>query len=179
MVYKKEIISLLIIILISVSIYSCDEKFKPVKTSLDTVYIPDYESRNAEGIVADSSKIKAVLRAGYIANFSKLGFTIIDSGATVDFYKNGTVVSTLTGDRGKVFEKTKDIEIRDNITVVNKEGSKLETSRLYWTEDTQRVSSDTFVAIQTPSENIQGIGFESDQGLKNYKIFKVTGTFRN
>ena len=43
MVYKKEIISLLIIILISVSIYSCDEKFKPVKTSLDTENIPDYE----------------------------------------------------------------------------------------------------------------------------------------
>jgi hypothetical protein len=24
---------------------------------------------------------------------------------------------------------------------------------------------------------VEGIGFESDQGLKNYKIFKVTGIF--
>ncbi len=87
------------------------------------------------------------------------------------------IVSTLTGRRAKIDDRTKDIEIYDSINVVNYEGSELKTEKLLWTNKTQRVSSDEFVKINTPTESIEGVGFESDQNLKNYKIFKVSGTF--
>lgn len=179
MVFKKNLKCLLFAIALTVTVFGCEEKLKPVPTGINPADIPDYESWNPEVIFSDSSEIKAVLRAGYIAYFSSLGYTLIDSGAEVDFYKNDEIVSTLTGERGKVFDQTKDIEINDNITVLSKDGSELKTSRLYWTERTQRVSSDTFVSIKTATEQIQGIGFESDQELKNYRIYKVTGTFSN
>jgi lipopolysaccharide export system protein LptC len=61
--------------------------------------------------------------------------------------------------------------------VINNEGSELRTQKLLWNNKTQKVYSDVLVRINTPTETIEGIGFESDQSLKNYKIYKVSGTF--
>jgi len=160
-----------------ISIMSCGDKFKPTQTELNTNEAPSQESWNSTVIFSDSGNTKAVLKAGHISVFSDKGFTLIDSGAVVDFYKGGEVGSTLTGRRGRIEDKSKDIMIYDSVKVVNKEGSELRTQKLFWNNKTQRVSSDDFVSIKTPSETIEGIGFESDQNLKNYKIFKVSGTF--
>ena len=163
-------------ILIS-SLISCEDKFKPVQTSENTVDLPSQESWNSTVTFSDSGKVKAVLKAGHILVYSKKGFTMIDSGAVVDFYKDGEIASTLSGRKGKINDKTKDIEMFDSVQVISKDGSELKTQKLLWTNLTQRVSSDVFVSIKTPSETIEGIGFESDQNLKNYKIYKVSGTF--
>ncbi len=169
--------SYLIFLFIFLSLISCDDKFKPNQSNQYTPESPSQESWNSTVTFSDSGKIKAVLLAGHISVFTNKYYTLIDSGAKVDFYRNGNIVSTLTGRRGKIDDKTKDIEIYDSVDVVNTEGSELKTQKLIWNNQTQRVSSDEFVKIKTPSETIEGIGFESDQNLKNYKIFKVSGTF--
>ncbi len=149
----------------------------PPRTDLKSGEIPDQESWKSSVIFSDSGNVKAILNAGHISVFNAKAYTLIDSGAIVDFYKTGEKVSTLTGKRGKVLDATKDIEIYDSVVVVNKEGSVLKTSKLYWNNKTQKVSTDVFVKITTPKEDIEGIGFESDQNLKNYTVYKVTGVF--
>ncbi len=156
---------------------ACDDKFKPSQTDVSLTDSPTQESWNSIVSFSDSGFTKAVLTAGHISVYSAKGYTLIDSNAKVDFYKNGEKVSVLTGKKGKVDDKTKDIEIYDSVTVINTEGSELRTQKLLWNNKTQTVSSDVFVSIKTPNETIEGIGFESDQNLKNYKIYKVTGTF--
>lgn len=172
-----NIIYLLIFIFIMSSLISCEDKFKPLQISESTDDLPSQESWNSTVKFSDSGNVKAVLKAGHILVYSSKGFTLIDSGAVVDFYKDGVIASTLSGRKGKINDKTRDIEIYDSVHVVNTEGSELKTEKLLWTNATQRVSSDQFVSIKTPSETIEGIGFESDQNLKNYKIYKVSGTF--
>lgn len=167
----------LILILFIVSFYSCENKFQPPASGMKSENIPDQESWKAVVTFSDSGKVRAVLNAGHIQMFNLKKITLIDSGAVVDFYRDGEVVSTLSGMRGKIHDETKDIEIFDSVKVVNKEGSVLTTSKMYWTNKTQRVSSDAFVRIVTPKEEIEGYGFESDQNLKNYNIYKVTGIF--
>jgi LPS export ABC transporter protein LptC len=158
---------------------SCDDKFKPAKTDLIDQDSPSQESWNSTVYFSDSGKIKAVLETGHISVYSGKGYTLIDSGAIVNFYSEGEIASTLTGRKGKVDDNTKDIEIYDSVKVVSKEGSELKTQKLLWNNKTRRVSSDEFVTIKTPTETIQGVGFESDQNLKDYKIYKVSGMFNN
>lgn len=157
--------------------YSCENKFVPPKTDLKSEDIPEQESWNSSVAFSDSGNVKAILRAGHIMAYNKKGYTLIDSGAKVDFYKNKEIVSTLTSKKGKVLEPSKNIEIYDSVVVVNKEGSILETQKLFWDNKTQKVSTDVYVKIKTPKEEVEGIGFTSDQNLKNYTIYKVTGTF--
>ena len=168
---------LYILFVLAAVFYSCENKFVPPKINLNSEDIPEQESWNSSVAFSDSGNVKAILRAGHISAFNKKGYTLIDSGAKVDFYKNGELVSTLTSKRGKVLEPSKDIEIYDSVVVVNKEGSILKTQKLLWNNKTQKVSNDVYVKIKSPKEEVEGIGFESDQGLKNYKIFKVTGIF--
>lgn len=92
-------------------------------------------------------------------------------------FKEGKIVSTLTGKRGKINDKSKDIEIFDSVKVVSSDSVSLSTNRLYWNNATRKVSSEEFVRIKTPLEEIEGYGFESDQSLSNYRIFRVSGTF--
>lgn len=168
----------IIFAIISVSVLSsCDDKFKPTQTNINTEDAPSQESWNSTVVFSDSGYTKAILKAGHISVYSGKGYTLIDSGAVVDFYKDRVKVSTLEGRKGKIDDRTKDIEIYDSVVVVNNEGSELKTQKLLWTNKTQKVSSDQFVSIKTPSEIIEGVGFESDQNLKNYKIYKVSGTF--
>ncbi|MFA5404677.1 MAG: LPS export ABC transporter periplasmic protein LptC [Ignavibacteria bacterium] len=156
---------------------ACENKVAPPRTDLKSGEIPDQESWKSSVTFSDSGNVKAILNAGHISVFNSKAYTLIDSGAIVDFYKNGDKVSTLTGKNGKVLDATKDIEIYDSVVVINKEGSILKTSKLYWNNKLQKVSTDVFVKITTPKEDIEGIGFESDQNLKNYTIYKVTGVF--
>lgn len=168
---------LTLLIVISVIFTACDDdKTQPGKTDLSSFdSLPTQESINSTVTFSDSGKIKAILIAGRIRVFSKLNYTLIDSGAKVDFYKEGVYSSTLTGRRGKIFDATKDVEVYDSVKLVSQNGSVLTTNKLYWVNKTQRIKSDEFVHIKTPNEDIRGYGFEADQNLKNYVIYKVSG----
>lgn len=166
-----------IVILISLFVSACEDQFKTEQSGVLLNDAPAQESWNSKVYFSDSGKTKAVLDAGHISVYSNKGYTLIDSGAKVDFYRNGQIVSTLTGRSGRIDDKTKDIEVFRDVKVVNNEGSELTTQKLFWNNKTQKVSSEEYVKIKTPTESIEGIGFESDQSLKNYRIFKVSGTF--
>jgi LPS export ABC transporter protein LptC len=152
------------------------DKIAPPKTDISSSdSIPNQISYNASVTFSDSGKVKAVLYAGRIRIFSKFNYTLVDSSAKVDFYKNGLIASTLTGNRGKIYDNTKDVEVYDNVKLVSIEGSLLTTNKLFWVNLTQRIKSDEFVHITTKTDDIQGYGFEADQNLKNYVIYKVSG----
>ncbi|MBL8016344.1 MAG: LPS export ABC transporter periplasmic protein LptC, partial [Ignavibacteria bacterium] len=152
------------------------EKLEPPKTDLvNPDSIPSQESYGTTVTFSDSGKVKAILIAGRIRVYSKFNYTLVDSGAKVDFYKEGIYSSTLTGRRGKIYDATKDVEVYDSVKLVSQNGSVLTTNKLLWVNKTQRIKSDEFVHIKTPNEDIQGYGFEADQNLKNYVIYRVSG----
>jgi LPS export ABC transporter protein LptC len=170
-------VKILFIFLLGILFISCENKYGPPLTNLKSDEIPDQESWNSSVVFSDSGTVKAVLKAKHISVYSGKGYTLVDSGAVVDFYKDGKKVSTLTGKKGKIIDQTKDIEVYDSVVVTSTDNKILKTEKMYWNNKTQRVSSDAFVKILTPKEDIEGYGFESDQNLKNYTIYKVTGIF--
>ncbi len=95
----------------------------------------------------------------------------------VDFYgEAGEHTSMLTARRGKVDDATEDFNAYDNVVVVSDSGTTLRTDRLFWNSAERKIHTDDFVDIVSPTEHIMGHGMVSDQGLKNYKIFVVTGS---
>jgi LPS export ABC transporter protein LptC len=158
-------------------LHSCSsDKIELTKTNFSqNDSVANQESYHSTVIFSDSGKVKAVLKAGRIRVFSKFNYTLIDSGAIVDFYKSGVYNSTLTGKRGKVYDATKDVEVYDSVKLVSTDGSILSTQKLYWVNKTRRIKTDEFVHIQTRTDDIRGYGLEADENLKNYVIYKVSG----
>jgi LPS export ABC transporter protein LptC len=156
----------------------CEEKIKPsVLEGVSSTALPSQESWNTTITFTDSGTVKAILKAGHIAAFEMTKQTLLDSGVHVDFFdERGLHSSVLTSHTGKVDENTNDLEADGNVVVVSDSGVVVETEKLLWDNRRQLIHSDEFVKITSPKETLQGHGFESDQNLKNYKIFRVTGS---
>jgi LPS export ABC transporter protein LptC len=173
---KKEIV--LIVVCGIFLAAGCEDKIKPsVLGGVSSATLPSQESWNATITFTDSGVVKAILKAGHISAYEGTKQTSLDHGVHVDFFDEfGTHSSVLTSQTGKVDENTNNLEAIGNVVVVSDSGVVVETEKLFWNNQRQLIHSDEFVKITSPKENLQGHGFESDQNLKNYKIFRVTGT---
>lgn len=157
---------------------ACEEKIKPAVLPLaDSKTLPLQESWNSTVTLTDSGKVKAVIRAGYIRVFDNPRRTMLSDGVVVDFYNDeGVNNSVLTSQEGMVNDVTNDFEAWNTVVVVSQEDSTtLRTERLYWDNRKQLIHTPEFVSIVSPKEKIQGTGFEAEQNLNRYRIFRVSG----
>jgi LPS export ABC transporter protein LptC len=102
----------------------------------------------------------------------------MSQGVRVRFFDaKGAQTSILTSEKGSVDEITNNLEANTNVVVVSNDSSRMTTQRLKWDNERRLIYTpkDEYVEITTERENLQGYGFESDQSLKNYRIFRVTG----
>lgn len=152
-----------------------DEKLKPqVNTSLNEQELPAQESKNFKMLFTDLGLLKAVLTAKNAKVFENRQETLLE-WVKIDFYdKNEMKTSTLTSKRGRVDDVTKNMFAIDSVVAVSDSGVTLLTEELMWRNKDRKIVSDKFVTLLTPTEKIQGYGFESDQSLDNYVIYKPT-----
>ena len=170
----RRILILLALVLIAAA--GCEEKIRPGILPLPQTEIPDQESWNSTVRFSDSARVKAVLWAGHIAVFRPQRSTILSDSIHVDFYNEQEVhTSVLTAGRGRVDDQTQDFEAHENVVVVSDSGTVLRTDSLFWDNAGRKIHTDAFVDIVSPTEHIMGHGMISDQSLRNYRIFRVTG----
>lgn len=155
----------------------CEEKIKPsVLSSIDSEDLPQQESWDSQIVLSDSGRVRAVIDAGYLQMFESHKQTLLSEGVKVQFFnKDGTPGSVLTSDECSVDEGTNDLEAHGNVVVTSTDRTVLYTEDLYWDERRQLIHTPAFVRIVSPKERLQGVGLESDQQLRTYRIFRVTG----
>ncbi len=157
---------------------ACEEKIKPsVLTQIDSKSLPQQESWNSTVTLTDSGRVKAVIRAGYIRVYEEPRRTLLSEGVVVDFFDDtGKKTSVLTSREAIVNDVTSDLETWGDVVVVAEDdGTTLRTEKLFWDNRKQLIHTPEFVRIVSPSEKIQGTGFEAEQNLNNYRIFRVSG----
>ncbi len=165
----------LAVILVAAMVAGCEEKLKPSLVPVQNE-IPSQESWRSRVLFSDSSRVKAILWAGHIAVYTAGRYTLLSDSIHVDFYNDaGQHTSTLTARRGKVNDAPRDFEAYEHVVVVSDSGTTLKTEQLFWNNAERTIHTEAFVDILSPSEHIMGTGMISDQGLKNYRIFRVTG----
>lgn len=159
---------------------ACGEKIRPsVLQGIDTKHGPQQESWHSTVIISDSGKVQAKIVAGYIRKFDNPQETMLDSGVVVYFFNElGIQTTTMTAMQGKVNERTNDIDAFGNVLVVSDDSTRLRSERLFWDNNRRLIHTPDYVSITSPKEKVQGLGFESDQRLRNYRIFKVTAQVR-
>ena len=119
------------------------------------------------------------MKVGHLEKYEEAQRTDLDGGLYADFFdENGNHTSVLTALKGSVDDRAHDLEAIGNVVVVSDSGTTLQTEQLFWKNATRRVHSDQFVKITSPKEEIQGQGLDSDETLRNYRIYRVTGQTR-
>ena len=164
--------------IIALAAIGCEEKVKPsVLSGVSGMQLPSQESWNSTITFSDSGTVKAIVQAGHIYAYDNSTVTHLDSGVIVDFFDEvGLHTTTLTSRHAVVDEGTNNLEATGNVIVRSDSGTVVYTEKMFWDNKRQLIHSPEFVGIVSPKERLQGTGFESDHNLRNYRIFKVTGT---
>ena len=139
---------------------------------------PDQVSEDFSVVFADSSLEKALLFADRARIYEEKKETLLDSSVKVYFYSKESQkqISTLTADSVLIDDKTKNMKAMGNVIVVSDStNTTITTTVLNWLNKERKLTSDKYVKIVSPEQEIEGIGFESDEKLQNYTIYKVKG----
>ena len=126
----------------------------------------------------DSSQTKAKLHAQHVRLYSDRQETMFDTNIRVDFFSaTGSRNAQLTCDSAKVDNKTNNMWAFGHVLVISDSSqNRVETNSMMWDNLKRKLYSNEYVKISRPGEVIEGgVGFESDESISNYRIFKVTG----
>lgn len=126
----------------------------------------------------EDSWTKALLTSDLAEIYFGSQQTQLIGNVVVEYYSKftGKRLSKLTADKATIDDNTKDMIATGNVVVWSDSARvKLETTKLQWSNDRQIVYTNEFIKVTTPSEVINGYGFESDLRFSYYKIIKVSG----
>lgn len=171
---------LVLLALLALMSGGCEEKIRPsVLAENDSSTRPQQESWNSTVVLSDSGRLLARIQAGYIQKFDAPLETRMSQGIVVYFYNElGEQTTTMRAREGVVNEQTYDLRADGDVVVVSDDSTKLRSERLFWDNRRRLIHTPEYVTIVSPRERVQGQGFESDQRLRNYRIFKVTAQVR-
>lgn len=88
----------------------------------------------------------------------------------------GHVDATLRAVHGTFWDLDGRLLAREDVELINAEGSRLNTEELHFVQDSDLVYTDRHVAITTEDGTIYGKGLVSDSRFKKRRIKQVTGT---
>ncbi len=94
------------------------------------------------------------------------------------FYKQGKETSHLSAPAGRVQMDTHEVEAWGGVTVISADSSTLTTERLRYDPKTQKITSTDTVHLEKPDSITDGVGLETDPGLKTVKIGQQKVSFK-
>ena len=68
------------------------------------------------------------------------------------------------------------LSAEQNVVLLNNKGDILETEKLHWNRQTEKIYTDELIKIVTESDTIYGVGLVSDQNFSKYTIKNIKGS---
>lgn len=88
----------------------------------------------------------------------------------MDFFREGTHFSVLTADSGRANLQTRNIHSWGNVVIVTDDGRQLETSDLFFDNDTQLIHNEVFNRFTRSDDVMTGIGLEATPDLEYIEL---------
>ena len=135
------------------------------------------ESWIVKVVLTESGIHRGVVEAAHEAEYrTKRGSEHhLDGGIKVTLFDvNGNSTTTITAQKA-VIQDNQDIEAMGSVIMTSNEGTVITTEYVNRSANDKMIRSDRAVTITRQERIIRGEGFESDQALKKYRIFRGSG----
>lgn len=170
-----------LIFVVFVSFLSCQTKVAtdiPVNL-LENKAIPTLDATNIETTYTDSSVVRYHLTAPRLLKFTedKSPYMEFPNGFHLQQYdKDRKIISELSANYGKDFEKEHKWLAVGNVVMVNIKGDTLRTEELNYLEKEDLIYSDKFVTIKKGGDLIIGEGgIKSDAQMTKWEVIHTKG----
>lgn len=158
---------------------ACENNIEKIKAFSSPENLPVVEASNFETMFTDSGEVRFSLKAPKLLRFEGEGKPYVEFPEGIELVKydeHQNIISSITADYAKQFEKEEKWEAKNNVVATNAQGDTLKTEHLIWEEKEEKIYTEEFVRIIREDQIITGIGFQSDQSLQNWRIKNPKGT---
>lgn len=176
--FKSTVRLLAVLFSFSTLLSSCENEVKEVQKLSRDERIPMEIQKDFLLQYSDSTFIRMELTAPLAESYPQLDIPQREfrEGIFVRFLDGfGNESSTLRSEYALQLIDKDLWEARGDVVVTNIKGERLNTEKLFWHSRKEIIYSDEFVKLTTPTQIIEGKGFQADQNFTEYEINEVSG----
>ncbi|MCH5218252.1 MAG: LPS export ABC transporter periplasmic protein LptC [Muribaculaceae bacterium] len=161
---------------------ACGEDDKlGVTNAVDASKMPQLSTRDVSTLISDSgyTKYKVVTPLWNVfGGTDKEAYWDFPEGVYLRQLDHDLkVVSTVAADSAVYFPNRKLWELYGNVEIDQENKAYFFSQRIFFDDKQKRIFSDTFIHIKTPTQILEGIGFESNENMTQYRVLQPTGMF--
>jgi LPS export ABC transporter protein LptC len=156
------------------------EKTDTIANFADRKAVPAMYFDSVTMLISDSGRIryKVIAQTWKVFDQADEPYWYFPEGVYFERFNDSLEVESIVrGDTARYFTEQELWELKNDVLVKNLSGEQFETNLLYWSQQKHKVYSDSFIRIQQADQILTGYGFESNESLSKYKIFKIKGVF--
>ena len=172
----------LILFLIGAVVAGCGEEDKlGVKRGISAKNRPQLSTRNVMTLISDSGytkyKVLTPLWNVYNGKDDKNYWDFPKGVYLRQLDRDLKEVSMVAADSACYFPNRKIWELYGRVEIEQKEKTYFYSERIFFDDKKKLIFSDTFIHIKTPTQILEGTGFESNMDLTRYRVLKPSGVF--
>lgn len=155
-----------------------DKQFAEAITERDS--LPVLETRGVSTLISDSGVVRYRITAPLWQVFDRKNPShwAFEEGVYLEtFDESFQTQASIQADTAYYFDGQRLWELDGNVEIKNLKGEQFNTQQMFWNQNTQQVYSDKFIRIRQTDRIITGHGFESNQQMTVYRIFRPEGVF--
>jgi len=160
------------------TLISCHNEMSEIRHISDPDTMPVQVTKNAVYRFYEDARLISELKANQLEQFQEdTSFIRATNGFVMTFYRSeGLMEARIQADSGWYFPKNGELHARSHVFLTNASGEKMETSELFFNEDSSRIHTAQRVKITTVNGGIiQGLGLEGNSSFTRYKIIQPVG----
>lgn len=160
---------------------ACKEENKlEVDRSINPKKLPTLSTRNVLTYISDSgfTKFKIVTPLWNVYNETQEPYWDFPEGVFLRQLDHQLeLVATIAADSAKYFTNQKRWELYGNVEIDQIGRTFFASQRMFFDDRNKQIYSDTFIHIETPTQILEGMGFQSNLEMTRYTVIKPTGVF--
>ncbi|MFR9166475.1 MAG: LPS export ABC transporter periplasmic protein LptC [Dysgonomonas sp.] len=175
--FWKQVKLIVFLLFLFIAFSACNkEKKEYVDTPFDREKLPSMATDSVTELISDSGLIKYKMIADKWLVFDNAAdpYWFFPEGIYLEqFDTTFQIEAVLKADTAWNYTQKKLWKLKGHVFIYNTLNETFKSEELFWNERTGQVYSDKYIEIVRPEKlTLKGIGFESNQQMTNYRIFR-------
>ncbi len=165
----------MVVVMLLILVSCKDKNENLVAFKYDPEVIPTMVTESFTTLISDSgiTRYKLIADKWMVFDKAKEPFQYFPSGIYLErFTPDFEIEAIVKADTAWYYTEKELWRLVSNVHVENMQGEEFESEELYWDGKNDRVYSDSFIQIKRGDTRLKGYGFESNESMTNYRIFR-------
>ena len=176
--YKLKILKNVFSVFAVILHFSCDDGTSTLKQINQFNENPVGIAYDIHMTYTDSAEVKAILTAPLNLDYTHLSFKYSEfpEGLKIIFYNDNNEENTVVADYGILYNQTKIVDLQGNVVLLSNDGSRLETSQMYWDSEKEWLFTEQPFTFKNINYDMAATRLDTNKEFSKFQTGNLTGT---